>query len=49
MGIVTVSAVERVAGGDDEGLDQVAGLLGGDEKKLPKWEVGRRYDVRAKR
>ena len=29
MGIATVSAVERVAGGDDEGLDQVAGLLGG--------------------
>lgn len=28
MGIVTVSAVERVAGGDDEGLDQVAGLVG---------------------
>jgi len=28
-GIVAVSAVERVAGGDDEGLNQVAGLSGG--------------------
>ena len=33
MGIVAVSAVERVAGGDDEGLDQVAGLVGKGMRK----------------
>lgn len=47
MGIVAVSAVERVAGGDDERLDQVAGLVERDEKKMPKGEGG--ADVRARR
>jgi len=38
VGIVTVSAVERVAGSDDEGVDQVAGLGWRDERKLPNKE-----------
>lgn len=36
MGVVAVSAVERNARSDDEGLDEVACLAGRDEKKLPK-------------
>lgn len=36
MGIVAISAIEGVAGSDDEGLNQVAGLREGDERKMPE-------------
>jgi hypothetical protein len=35
VGIAAISAVEGVAGGDDEGLNQVAGLVERDERKMP--------------
>ena len=46
MVVVAVSAVERVAGGDDDRLNQVAGLMEGMKGSCRNRKV---IDVRAKR
>ena len=47
MGIVAISAVEGVAGSDDEGLNQVAGL--GERGMRERYRNRKGADVLAKR